>query len=167
MPKIKGEDLSSLYPYPKSFDELEAERKLRELTRRPQLVSIKIGTWTTLSAAILLAAYQTCSHLIVSGLSSAGTVIFGVFTSMLIGLAAVAAVFYLYSLTNHLAIRVLTYPHVLSVILACIAIGTCFTLTTLTQQKHDTLLMILLVLVFNFALTSLTVEFRLRQENGR
>lgn len=112
MPKIKGEDLSSLYPYPKSFDELEAERKLRELTRRPRLVSIKIGAWTTLSAVILLVAYQTCSHLIVSSLSSAGTVIFGVFTSMLIGLAAVAAVFYLYSLINHLATKVLTYPRV-------------------------------------------------------
>lgn len=167
MPKIKGEDLSSLYPYPKSFDEIEAERKLRELKRRPRIISIKIGIWTTLSVVILLAAYQTCSHLIVSGLSSAGTVIFGVFTSMLIGLAAVAAVFYLYSLINHLVTRVLTYPRVLSVILACIAIGICLALTTLIQQKHDTLLMILLVLVFNFALTSLAVEFRVRQENSR
>jgi hypothetical protein len=47
MPKLQGKELSDLYPKPKTYDQLKAEREQAQLARKPRLVAPKIALWST------------------------------------------------------------------------------------------------------------------------
>jgi hypothetical protein len=164
MPIPSGKDLSSLYPTPKSYDELEAERELRELDRRPRFVSIKISLWTTSGVVVSLLTYQLVSYLMIDKVSSLGEAMFAVSTSILLSLTALAALLYLCSRINNLVARVLASTTALYVALASILIVTSFTLTMLKQYQHSGALAILGVLLFNFLATHLITKSILEKQ---
>lgn len=95
MSKLRGKELSKLYPNPKSFNELETEQRIREERRKPRFVVLKISTWSILAIGLVIGAYWLISFIIMHNLSSAGDVIFAVFSSFFIAMATLAIVLYL------------------------------------------------------------------------
>lgn len=152
-------DLSSLYPQPKSFDDLERERQLRESRRRPRWVPAKIGLWATLAVATLLAAYQCMVYMVTINLSSAGEVLFGVSLSVLLGLAVAAVATYLYWLIGSLAARVLPSTVPLYAVLGAVTILAGIALTLFVRDQSATVVTIGLVLLLHFAAACLATNW--------
>lgn len=140
MPKLARKDLASLYPEPKTFDEIEAERKHREELQRPKLVPLKISFWTTLGIITVLVAYQIGKQVMMSSLSSAGEVIFATFFSFLIVLIVGAILLYLYIRIIDLGAKVFVITSRLYMVLAGMVIFASVILTALVQQGVSILL---------------------------
>lgn len=131
MPKLTGEELSALYPKAKTYDELQEERRLRDLERRPTFVKEKIALYTSLGIPTVFVAYfivQRTSEALFREGANTGPVLTGVCFSILTLLVATAALYYLYTLINGLASKVfldtsLLYLLLITVLCAGIGIG--------------------------------------------
>lgn len=108
MPKLSGKELSELYPKAKTFDEIRNERALIAEQRRPRLVPAKVGLWTALTVPVVFTAYHLVVRVLISHIgTSAGPTLSGVSLSLLICVTAVALLWYLYSLIDGTASKVL------------------------------------------------------------
>ena len=159
MPKLSGKDLSSLYPKPRSYDELEAERKKRELQRRPRFVALKISLWTAFGILLVPVTYWVVSHLVVSSLSSPGQAISAASFSIFLILLAGAILIYLYSLINNLAARTLLSASGLHAVLISIVIIACSILMLLIQYRYANIVTILATLLASFLAAYLAANY--------
>lgn len=107
MPKPAKQDLSSLYPRPKSFDELKAEREQRQLMRRPRNVPLKVSAHILGLLVLPVLIYGIVSYIVARNLSSTGVVMFSVSLSILATLAIVAILFYMVAAIKNLISAVL------------------------------------------------------------
>lgn len=163
MPKLSGKELSELYPKPKTYDQLEAERKEVQLARRPRFVAPKIALWSTAAILTTLVAYGFIASLM-SNLSSAGTVLAGTSFSFLICLAGIAVIFYLYTLTNDLIVRTsLSAMTLYSVVLIILVAGGAL-LQLLVQNRLSIFAAVFPVFLFNFIATYCAVRFLLNHK---
>jgi hypothetical protein len=64
MHKANKKELSDLYPKPKTYDQLKAEREQAQLAHQPRFVAPKIALWSTFGLATVLAAYDFITHII-------------------------------------------------------------------------------------------------------
>ena len=109
-------DQASRYPTPKTYDQIQADRTQRAESRRPRLVPFKVGAWAALGFAIVLEAFRFGTATFAGAMSQAsGEVISSISFVFLVGLAACAAVWYLYSCIDRLVSRVLLSPNFLYV----------------------------------------------------
>jgi len=164
MPKIlQGKELSDLYPKPKTYDQLKAEREQVQLAHRPRFVAFKIASWSTTTTFTVLAAYGFITLIMSDHLSSAGAVISGTSFSFLVCLAGMAVMFYLYTLLNSLIPRTPLSSTVLYTVLLIILVVSGVLMQLLVQNQLNIFLAVLSALLFNFAVTYLTVWFLLRR----
>lgn len=163
MPKLQGKELSDLYPKPKTYNQLKAEREEAQLARRPRFVAPKIALWSMAVMLTTLAAYGFIASLM-SNLSSAGSVLAGTSFSFLICLAGIAVIFYLYTLTNDLILRTsLSAMTLYSVVLIILVAGGAL-LQLLIQNRLSTLAAVFPALVLNFIATYCAVRFLLNHK---
>lgn len=165
MSKLRGKDLTSLYPEPKSYDEINDERNLRKLEGRPRFVSQKISACATLAILVPLAIHKATYHIVESNLSSTGGVMFSVFFSVLSTLVAFGAFFYFYSYINGLASRILVSTTVLYLAIVPIALIVASILLKLTQPADVNLLLVTVVLLFDLIATYLVTKLVLKNQN--
>lgn len=163
MPKLQGKELSDLYPKPKTYDQLQAEREEVQLARRPRFVAPKIALWSTAVMFTLLAAYGFITLVMNDHLSSAGAVISGTSFSFLVCLASMAIIFYIYTLINRLIPRTSLSSTVLYTTLLIILVISGVLLQLLVQNQLNIFLAALSALLFNFAVTYFAVRSPLKR----
>ena len=166
MPKLNGKELSELYPKPKTYEQLKTEREQAQLARKPRFVALKIASWSTAAVFTVLAAYNLITLIMTNRLSSAEAVLSGVSFSFLACLAAMAAIFYLYTLINALAPRTPISSTILYTALPIILVISGVLMQLFVQNRLNTLLAMFLALLFNFAVTSLAIRFLLNHTSG-
>lgn len=159
MPKLTGKDLASLYPRPKTFDELAQERERREKDRRPRFAPLKISLWVTLGVTLVLVAYELVSRIIMGSLSSEGAVIFGVSASVLLTAFVGAIMFYLYSLIRGIAAQILIFTSRLYTVLVAIVFIAAGILAALAQLGYNNIFTTVIVLLLIFSATYFAVNF--------
>lgn len=146
MNKLSEKDIASIYPTPKTYDELQAERVQRELSRRPKNVPAKIAGWTTLGIVTVLAVRQIVPYVTSYDLSSAGGVLFGVTFSLLAVLATGALLYYLYTQTRGLIDRALDSPGRVYVQLIVVVGVTLFVTFRFIEYMHIVVIVCVLAL---------------------
>jgi len=161
MPKLQGKELSDLYPKPKTYDQLKAEREQVQLAHRPRFVAPKVALWSTAAIFTVLAAYGFIT-LIMGHLSSAGAVISNTFFSFLVCLVGMAVIFYLYTLINGLVPRTPLSSTVLYAALFIILVVSGVVMQLLVQRQLNIFLTAFTALLFNFAAAYFTVRFLLK-----
>ena len=164
MPKLTPEDLSRLYPQAKSFDELEAERRLRDLERYPRFVSEKISLCTALCGATVFAVYHLVLRTMAGSLSSAGSVLSGVSFSILVLAAGMATLWYLYSLIDGLVSRVITAASLLYGALAGVLFVSGLVHATLARFAIVGMPAIATTLLLSFLLAYFSVRLIIRHQ---
>lgn len=165
MPRLTEEDLASLYPKPKSFDEVEAERKFREIGRRPRFVPAKISAWTTLGIAVVLAAQWLGSNITIKPLASVGDVLLGVTTSTLLILTTMVSLYYLYTLISTLIQKTPVSIAKFYTTLTLILVIAGFMLTLLAQYQLISVPTLTGVLLFNFLTTYFAASFIIKKDS--
>jgi hypothetical protein len=163
MPKLQGKGLSDLYPKPKTYDQLKAEREEVQLARRPRFVAPKIALWSTAGMFTVLAAYGLITLIINDHLSSAGAVISGTFFSFLVCLAGMAAIFYVYTLINSVISRTLISSTALYSALLIILVINGVLIQLLAQNRLNIFLAMFSALLFNFVVAYFAVRFLLKR----
>lgn len=146
MNKLSEKDIASIYPTPKTYDELQAERVQRELTRRPKNVPARVGGWTTLGIVTILGVQQIVPYVTAFDLSSAGGVLFGVTFSLLAVLATGVMLYYLYTRTRGLIDRVLDSPGRVYVQLIAVVGVTLFAILKFIEYVHAVVVVFILAL---------------------
>lgn len=160
MPKLQGKELSVLYPKPKTYNQLKAEREEAQLARRPRFVAPKIALWSTTVMFTTLAVYGFIVSLM-SNLSSAGSVLAGTSFSFLFCLAGIAVIFYLYTLTNSLILRTSLSATTLYSALLIILVANGALLQLLVQNRLSIFDAVFPALLLNFIATYCAVRFLL------
>ncbi len=95
----KKVDLASLYPTPKTYNEMETERverKERKERNKPRNVPVRIGLRWTLLIATILGTYHLCRYIIESSLVSPLNVIVGICVALFVFMLGFAILKYLY-----------------------------------------------------------------------
>jgi len=159
---VSGKELSDLYPKPKTYEQLKAEREQVQLARKPRFVAPKIASWSTAALFTVLAAYGFITLIMSDHLSSAGAVISGTSFSFLVCLASMAVMFYLYTLINSLVPRTSLSSTVLYVALFIILVVSGVVMQLLVQRQFNIFLAAFTALLFNFAVAYFTVRFLLK-----
>lgn len=162
MPRLRGKELSDLYPKPKTYDQLKVERERAQLARQPKFVAPKIALWSTSSVLIVFITYSLIALIMNNHLSSAGAVISGTSFSFLACLAGMAVLFYLYRLISELASKT-SLGSVLYVALLLVLVTSGLLLQLLVRNQLNAVLAIPIVLLFNFAITYFCVGFLLKR----
>ena len=162
MPKLRGKELSDLYPKPKTYDQLKAEREEVRLAHRPRFVASKIALWSTAVMFTVLAAYGFITMIMNDHLSSAGAVISGVSFSFLVCLAGLAVIFYIYTLVNNLIPRTPLSSTILYAALLIILVISGVLMQLLAQNQLNIFLAMFSALLFNFVVTYFAVRFLLK-----
>ncbi|HCH33965.1 MAG: hypothetical protein UY35_C0019G0010 [Candidatus Saccharibacteria bacterium GW2011_GWC2_48_9] len=162
MNKLSEKDIASIYPTPKTYNELQEERVQRELSRRPKNVPTKIGSWTALGVVTILGVQQIVPYVTAYDLSSAGGVLFGVTFSLLAVLATGAMLYYLYAQTRGLVDRVLDSPgRVYAQLIAVVGV-TLFVLLRFIEYIHAAVVVFILALhvlaVYHIVQTAIRVK---------
>jgi hypothetical protein len=163
MPKLQGKELSDLYPKPKTYDQLKAEREQAQLARKPRLVAPKIALWSTATLLTVLGAYNFITLILSDHLSSAGAVISGASFSFLVCLAGMAIIFYLYTLIGSLLPRTPLSSTVLYSTLLIILVISGVLLQLPVQNQLNIFPAALSALLFNFAVTYFAVRSLLKR----
>lgn len=163
MPKLQGKELSDLYPKPKTYDQLKAEREEDQLARRPRLVAPKIALWSTAIMFTVLVAYGFITLIMNDHLSSAGAVISGVSFSFLVCLTSMAVIFYVYTLLNSLVPKTPLSSTVLYAALLIILVISGVLMQLLVQNQLNIFLAMFSALLFNFVITYFAVRFLLKR----
>lgn len=102
MTKLRGKELSELYPRPKTYDELKAEHEARNIARQPRFIAIKCAVSTTLGTFTIFTSYKLIEFVLQGGMSSPTTALAAAAFSIFIGLGAIAILWYLYSIIDRL-----------------------------------------------------------------
>ncbi len=165
MPKLSPKDLASLYPQPKTFDELDEERKRRDAARQPRHFALKISLWTTLGVAIILVAYELVWRIMAGSLDSEGAVIFGLTTSILLACVAGVAVYYLYSLIAGLTAKMLIFTSRLYAAVAGIIFVAAGLLAALAQFGYGNVVTTAIALLLVFLATCFAVDFVVKHDS--
>lgn len=163
MPKLQGKELSDLYPKPKTYDQLKAEREQVQLAHKPRFIASKIASWSTAAILTALGVYSFITLIMNDHLSSAGAVISGTSFSFLVCLVGMAVIFYLYTLINGLIPRTPLSSTVLYVALLIILVISGALMQLLVQSQFNIFLAAFAALSFNFLVTYFTVRFLLKR----
>lgn len=95
--KRKQIDLATLYPTPKTYDEVQAERIEHQERNKPRHVASKAGLSCMLLAADLLGVYYLCRYIITDSLVSSLNVIIGICAALFVLMLGLAILKYLFS----------------------------------------------------------------------
>jgi len=163
MRRLRGKELSSLYPTPKSFETLRAERNGRLRTRQPRLVALKISISSGIILLVVLLSYHLISRVIKGNLSSYGEVIAGLSLSMLILTFALAIIFYFYLVIQDIASRIFGSSSEVFTTLIFIWFLCAIGLALLSEAHIDSILSIIILLAFCVGMSFLAVERRRRR----
>lgn len=162
MSRLRGNDLSELYPKPKTFDERQAERAERLARRVPKFVPIKISLWATLTIPTVLTAYYLIRRIMLGGTGSTTGTLSSVSFSILTGLIGLAVLWYLFSLIGDLAYRATTAATLLYGLLATILFINAGIFAALSYYGQSEILAISVSTGACFLATYLTVSLTLR-----
>ena len=143
-------ELSDLYPKPKTYEQLEAERERIQQARKPKFVALKLATWSATFVFIALATYGAVTLIMNSHLSSAGAVIAGTSFSFLVCLVGMAAAFYLYTLIKSLLTKVSLSGAALFTALLVVFVLSGLLMQLLVHYRTDILLSAAATLSFDF-----------------
>ena len=130
MAKPTGEELSKLYPTPKTYDEHQADlREIQEI-RRPKFVELKIGIWTALFIPVVVVVCRIVVGITATFRPGAETVavLSGVSGALLSVAAGLGALYYLWWLIDSVASKVIVAPSMLYASLGgsiLVALGLC------------------------------------------
>ena len=163
MTHLRGEELSKLYPTPKSREALESERQARILARQPKFAPIKISLYSVIMLATSLYSYRFVSIIMHHYLSSTGAVIAGVCFSILIILIGLAALFYMYTCVENLASVVFGSPGRIFALLVGITFICGLALVYLHNSTGDIWPSVPVILLVNFLVTWLTLAYMKRR----
>lgn len=106
MTQLTEEDLAKIYPTPKTYDQLEAEKKQREEEARPKFVALKIASWMTLSVPTVIITWYATRHIVATFRApSSMAILAGVCLTMLVCIAGLAILYYLWWLIEKLAYK--------------------------------------------------------------
>lgn len=154
MPKLTGKELSNLYPKAKTFDEMRAESKQIQELRRPRFVPAKVATWVTLGGITVLTAYYLIARIMNDLSDDAMQALTSMSFAGIIAVGAVASVFYLRSLIDGLASRIIVSMPLLYTMLGIIlCIGGSIFGVFVQYLGYDGLFVASLVLPFAFFAT--------------
>lgn len=106
MARLRGEELSKLYPTPKSYETLQAERNSRMQARLPKFFSVKISISSSIMLLVFLVSYQLMSRVIKDNFSSSNDVILGIFLSAMIIVFSLAIISYFFLVIQELAVQI-------------------------------------------------------------
>lgn len=162
MPELRGKELSELYPKPKSFEELKSERKARLIARQPKHVSVKISAWSTLILATSLLTYSAFAALFSDTLTSTGDAFFRAGSFILIGLLAVAVIFYLYLLIRDVSSEIFGYSTEVVRLLLIVFFSSATMITLLMQFGIYSAIAAIFVMLFHAAASWIAVEYILK-----
>lgn len=112
MAKPTGEELSKLYPTPKTYEERQADlREIQEI-RRPKFVELKIGIWTALFIPIVVVVCRIVVGIAATFQPGTGTVVVlsGVSGAFLSIAAGFGTLYYLWWLIDSVASKVIVDP---------------------------------------------------------
>jgi len=122
MPKLTEEDLAKIYPTPKTYDELQTERELREEAKRPKFVAAKIALWASLFVPVVAITGYAALRVARSPetIGSSMAVLAGVCIVILLVIVGLAALYYLWSLIESLASKTIIATSLFSAALLAI-----------------------------------------------
>lgn len=158
-----NKDLASIYPRPKSYDEIEHAREIRKPKLRSRLVAIKIGLSVTFALIVILMAYNFIVSTFVHNLSTMGSVFYGTFFAFFIAIVAGIILFTINSYINDFVRQFYVATVVFYTVIALVVGATAYMLVMLIQNKNDDVLQVIAVLLINFTLTTLSVNYMFRQ----
>lgn len=159
MARLRGKELSELYPVPKTFEELESARIARSEIRRTKFAAVKIGCWATCVPIITGAAYWLIRGLMGGNTGSAGTALFAVCFSMLISMIALALIYYFYSLVEAVVSRIFVEPGKVYTSLIVVLFLSSGALVLLPRHQMQTELLLAVVALSNWVVSSVVVEY--------
>lgn len=128
------EELSELYPRPKTYQELRERQKRYEIESRPKRTSVKVGTCVTLGVLGVFATYYLINYLFQEGLSSQAGVIFSVFFAMFVLMVSFVVLGYLYSIVSNIMHRMLVSDILIRFCLTLIIVGSLVSLFTAAEN---------------------------------
>ena len=160
MTRLRGKELSKLYPYPKSYDTLQAERNRRLQSRQPRLVSVKISVSSAILLSVVLVSYQLIYNVIKENLSWYGEVIAGLSLSALIISFAIALMFFFYSVIKELAIQVFGSTTEVFTTLVIVWFFSAAILILLGKLQISNPLSTVILLAFTVTASFVAIEFR-------
>lgn len=162
MSKLSGKELSDLYPKPKTYEQLKVEQEQAAPARKPRFVAPKIALWSASAIFTVLVAYEFIVFFIGSNLDSSFAVISGVSASFLVCAAAMAVLFYLYTLAGNLLRKTLLSSTVLYVSLSIVLIACGYVLQVLLQNQLPLAIAGAIVLLVTFSITYFVTKFLLK-----
>lgn len=159
MAKNSRKNVSSLYPTPKSYEELSTERLRRYQKRRPRFVEVKIGIGTAFGFVTILAGYNLIAQMMLGDISFGGHLLFSVSVSFLVLIITGAVLFLIFSFIDSLATSVLRSRSLLYwVVLPMVTILTGL----IVQHFGGHIGMVTVAIFFNFLGTIAGVNFILK-----
>lgn len=160
MSESQNKNRRPLYPKAKTFDEIYAAKKQREIENRPRFVATKISTWSTLAIVVALIIYQLLTVLTdnLALLPSTGEVLFMVSTLIFVGFIAVMTWRFLFLRIRDIVGSVLPSPRPLFVVLILVFVISLIGLIMLPYFGQANLLVATAVLVFNFVVSWVSVK---------
>lgn len=157
MTNTNGNDLSALYPKPKTYDERLRERQQRLERQRPRYPALKISLWSTLIVVIVLGAYRLTYYLLVDSLSSSEKMAYGASASIIIMIITLAAVYFVWMMISRMIGRVQSWTAPLTAAVALILFTTGAGLTLLLQYELASAYLVAGVLAVNAVVTWVAV----------
>lgn len=164
MVPYNNKDLASLYPKPKSYDEIERARMNRRPKIRSRSVAIKIGLSATPALLVVFVAYSYIVGIFIHNLSSMGSVFFGTFFAFFVVVVIGIVLFMIYAYINDFVKQFQVAPFIFYTVTALILCVAGYTLSWLTQNKADGVLQVVAVFLANLVLTTLFANFMFRQK---
>lgn len=165
MLKATKEDLSSLYPKAKSFNEIQTKRKLRQLRKQPRFVAMKISSWLILGIVATLMAYSLASYLVQNNVNSEELSITTASLSILIASINLAILLYLYTLINNLLSRSLATPKLALAMLIVLLFFVGLTFTIVNHFEFNNLLTTIVILLFTFLVSYISLRHIIHNNN--
>ena len=163
MVSYNHKDLASLYPKPKSYNEIERARVNRRPKIRSRSVAVKIGLSATLALLVVFVAYNYIVDIFMHNLSSMGSVFFGTFFAFFVLIVTGIILFMIYVYVNDFVKQFQVAPLIFYTVIALILYIAGNILSWLIQNKIDDVLQVVAVLLANLVLTTLFANFILRQ----
>ncbi len=153
MTKLRGKELSELYPRPKTYDELKAERETRSIARQPRFIATKCAASTALGTLTMLATYKLIESILKGGVSSPTTALAAAAFSIFLGMGSIAILGYLYSLINRYATVSMSSSNLFYACLVTIVILCSLLLTILLSSSVSYLISLAVVLFIAYVST--------------
>lgn len=140
MPALSKEKLAEIYPTAKTYEELQAEREIREQKRKPKLVAIRIATWTTIILFAFFTLYESSFYILTESkqIESLDSIDFNLVITALLGLISLVVILYLYTQIKKLATKTITATPALfgSIMIILATNGVVYRLLVEYEQNH-------------------------------